>query len=217
MPQNAPFTRRRKMWCVIVAAISPLFDKIAITFTKIQARNIVISQQRQEMSKLVVDIVAGMDIRPAIDEMLEVIDPFIIIMQSNYFILKDFFVMHIQDQRSWVCDLYNDLSHIDKLRTLKQSSSLAFLLLLMYGRYKPSEIWTTTSESWKPLLLCPRILSISATPHSSKMCWIHIAFIYQNIGLNNISITWRMNIDICVHYTIASHMSRRHSISMKNT
>jgi hypothetical protein len=32
-----------EMWWVIVAAISPLFDRIAIMFTKIQARNIVIS------------------------------------------------------------------------------------------------------------------------------------------------------------------------------
>jgi hypothetical protein len=39
-----------EMWWVIATAISPLFDRIAITFTKIQAHNIVISQQRQEMS-----------------------------------------------------------------------------------------------------------------------------------------------------------------------
>jgi hypothetical protein len=39
-----------EMWWVIAAAISPLFDRIAIMFTKIQAHNIVISQQRQEMS-----------------------------------------------------------------------------------------------------------------------------------------------------------------------
>jgi hypothetical protein len=34
-----------EMWWVIATAISPLFDRIAITFTKIQAHNIVISQQ----------------------------------------------------------------------------------------------------------------------------------------------------------------------------
>jgi hypothetical protein len=32
-----------EMWWVITATISPLFDRIAITFTKIQACNIVIS------------------------------------------------------------------------------------------------------------------------------------------------------------------------------
>lgn len=85
------------MWWVIVAVISPLFNKIAITFTKIQARNIVISQQRQEMSKLVVDITAGLDIRPTTDEALEGVDPLTIITQRDWFILKDFVVMHIQD------------------------------------------------------------------------------------------------------------------------
>jgi hypothetical protein len=51
-----PIQAPSEMWWVIAAAISPLFDRITITFTKIQARNIVISQQRQEMSKLVADI-----------------------------------------------------------------------------------------------------------------------------------------------------------------
>jgi hypothetical protein len=108
------------MWWVIATVISPLFDRITITFTKIQARNIVISQQRQEMSKLVIDIVAGVDIRPATNEALEGVDPLTIITQSNWFILKDFVVMHIQDQGSSVCDLYNVLSNIDKQTTLKE-------------------------------------------------------------------------------------------------
>jgi hypothetical protein len=68
-----------EMWWVIAAAISPLFDRIAITFTKIQARNIVISQQRQEMLKLVADIAASLDIRPATNEALEGVDPLTII------------------------------------------------------------------------------------------------------------------------------------------
>jgi len=109
-----------EMWWVIAAAISPLFDRIAITFTKIQARNIVISQQRQEMSKLVVDIVAGLDIRPATDEALEGVDPLTIITRSDWFILKDSIVMHIQDQGSWVRDLYNALSDTNKQTTLKE-------------------------------------------------------------------------------------------------
>jgi hypothetical protein len=74
-----PVQESSKMWWVIVAAISPLFDRIVITFTKIQARNIVISQQRQEMSKLVTDIAAGLDIRPTTNEPLEGVDPLTII------------------------------------------------------------------------------------------------------------------------------------------
>jgi hypothetical protein len=95
------------MWWVTATAISPLFNRIAITFTKIQAHNIVISQQRQEMLKLVVDIVASLDIHPATDEALERVDPLTIITRSDWFILKGSVVMHIQDQGSSVRDLYN--------------------------------------------------------------------------------------------------------------
>jgi hypothetical protein len=43
--RETPFQAPLEMWCVITVAISPLFDKIAIMFTKIRAHNIVISQQ----------------------------------------------------------------------------------------------------------------------------------------------------------------------------
>lgn len=68
------------------ATISPLFDRIAITFTKIQARNIVISLQRQEMLKLVANIVAGRNICFAMNEVMEGVDLMIIITQSDWFI-----------------------------------------------------------------------------------------------------------------------------------
>jgi len=72
------------------------------------------------MSKLVVDIVAGLDIHLAIDEALEGVDPLTIITRSDWFILKDSVVMHIQDQGSWVRDLYNALSDTGKQTTLKE-------------------------------------------------------------------------------------------------
>jgi len=117
---KCPVQASSKMWWVIVAAISPLFDRIAIKFTRIQAHNIVISQQQQEMSKLVADIAVGLDIRPATNEALEGVDPLTIITRSDWFILKDYVVMHIQDQGSWVRDLYNVLFDIDKQTTLKE-------------------------------------------------------------------------------------------------
>jgi len=72
------------------------------------------------MSKLVVDITACLDIRPATDEALEGVNPLTIITRSDWFILKDFVVMHIQDQGSWVRDLYNALSDTNKQTTLKE-------------------------------------------------------------------------------------------------
>jgi len=61
------------------------------------------------MSKLVTDITAGLDICPTTNEALEGVDPLTIITRSDWFILKDSVVMHIQDQGSWVRDLYNAL------------------------------------------------------------------------------------------------------------
>jgi hypothetical protein len=72
------------------------------------------------MSKLVVDIAASLDIRLATNEALEGVDPLTIITRSDWFILKDFVVMHIQDQGSWVHDLYNALSDTNKQTTLKE-------------------------------------------------------------------------------------------------
>jgi hypothetical protein len=72
------------------------------------------------MSKLVADIAAGLDICPATDEALEGVDPLTIITRSDWFIMKDSVVMHIQDQGSWVRDLYNALSDTDKQITLKE-------------------------------------------------------------------------------------------------
>jgi hypothetical protein len=72
------------------------------------------------MLKLVADIVAGLDIRPATNEALEGVDSLTIITRSDWFILKDSVIMHIQDQGSWVCDLYNVLFDTDKQTTLKE-------------------------------------------------------------------------------------------------
>lgn len=71
------------------------------------------------MSKLINDIAAGLDIRFASNETLEEVDPLIIITQSDWFIKKIYVVMHIQDHKSWVCDLYHNLSYTNKQTTLK--------------------------------------------------------------------------------------------------
>jgi hypothetical protein len=100
-PVQAPSDLR---W-VIAAGIAPLFDLIATTFTTIQARNIVISQQRQEMSKLMANIAVGFDINSASGGGLNNIDPQTLVMRRDWSIGKDYVLMHFQDQGSWVRDL----------------------------------------------------------------------------------------------------------------
>jgi hypothetical protein len=98
------------LWWIIAAGIALLFDLIATTFATIQARNIVISQQRQEVSKLMHNIAAGFDINSASGGELNNMDPQTLVMRRDWFIAKDSVLMHIQYQGSWVRDLYNTLS-----------------------------------------------------------------------------------------------------------
>jgi hypothetical protein len=102
------------LWGVIAAGIAPLFVLIATTFTTIQAQNIVIAQQRQELSKLMANIAAGFDINSASGGGLNNIDPQTLVMRRDWFIAKDSVLMHIQDQGSWGRDLYNALSDTEK-------------------------------------------------------------------------------------------------------
>jgi photosystem II stability/assembly factor-like uncharacterized protein len=62
-----------------------------------------------------VDITAGLDIRSTVDAaLINEIDSTMIIQRDGWIVTKDVVVMHIRDQGSWACDLYNELSDIEK-------------------------------------------------------------------------------------------------------
>jgi hypothetical protein len=116
-PVQAPSTK----WWVIAGALTPLFERIAVTFATLQSPNLVISQQRQEVLNLMADIVVGLDIRSTVDAVLiNEINPTTIIQQNGWIVTKDAVVMHICDQGSWAHDLYNELSDIEKQQTLQE-------------------------------------------------------------------------------------------------
>jgi hypothetical protein len=76
---------------------------------------LVTSQQRQEVSNLMVDIVVSLDIRSIVDAtLINEINPTTIIQRDGWIVTKDAVVMHIRDQSSWARDLYNELSDIEK-------------------------------------------------------------------------------------------------------
>jgi hypothetical protein len=84
-------------WWVIAGALAPLFERIAVTFATLQFSNLVISQQRQEVSNLMANIAAGLDIRSTMDAMLiNEIDPTTIIQRDGWIVTKDV-IMHIRD------------------------------------------------------------------------------------------------------------------------
>jgi hypothetical protein len=118
-PIQAPSTQ----WWVIAGALAPLFERIAVTFAMLQSPNLVISQQHQKVSNLMADIAVGLDIRSIVDvALINEIDPTTIIQWDGWIVTKDVIVMHIRNQGSWACDLYNELSDIEKQQTLQEIS-----------------------------------------------------------------------------------------------
>jgi hypothetical protein len=116
-------------WWIMSAGIAPLFDLIAITFTTIQARNIVMSQLRQELSKLMANIAAGFDINSASRGGLNNNDFQTLVMRRDWFIAKDSVLMHIQDQGSRVWDMYNTIFDTEKGIALDEIGIFAISIL----------------------------------------------------------------------------------------
>lgn len=115
------------LWWVITAAIAPLFDRIAITFATIQSPTLVISQQRQEMSNLMAELAAGLEMFPASD--LNEVDQSTVVVRKDWVVPKASVVMHIHDQGSWVRELYNSLSGPEKQQTLQEIAIFALCIV----------------------------------------------------------------------------------------
>jgi hypothetical protein len=65
--------------CVLL----PVFETLATTFTILQARNMVISQQRHEMEALVGKVFCGIGARSSLDGSLEAVDPGTIVSNGD--------------------------------------------------------------------------------------------------------------------------------------
>ena len=137
-------------WWVIAGALAPFFERIAVTFATLQSPNLVISQQRQEVSNMMKDIAAGLDIRSAgFVALINEINPTNIIQRDGWIVTKDAVVMHICDQGSWARDLYNELSNIEKQQTLHEISIFSLSIVVNGCRSKRSVIPTTMPGNWK--------------------------------------------------------------------
>jgi hypothetical protein len=60
-----------------------VFETLATTFTILQARNMVISQQRHEMEALVGKVFCGIGARSSLDGSLEAVDPGTIVSNGD--------------------------------------------------------------------------------------------------------------------------------------
>ncbi|CAK9876325.1 unnamed protein product [Sphagnum jensenii] len=124
-PVQAPSTQ----WWVIAGALAPLFERITVTFATLQSLNLVISQQRQEVSNLMAEIATGLDIRFTMDAtLINEINPTTIIQLDGWIVTKDVVVMHIRG--SWARDLYNEFSDIEKQQTLQENNIFSLSIVV---------------------------------------------------------------------------------------
>jgi hypothetical protein len=61
--EQRPYQAPSESWWILAASLSPIFDSCNITMTTIQSKDLVISQQREEIANLIRTISTLMDIR----------------------------------------------------------------------------------------------------------------------------------------------------------
>jgi hypothetical protein len=124
-PVHAP----SNSWWVIAAALSPLCDSINITLTTIQARDLIISQRRQEASELFANICAGIRIHTRIVDSLDGVDLLTVVSNDRWWITKNDILEHIKDQGSWVRELFIELPDPEKSQVLHEIGEFALSIV----------------------------------------------------------------------------------------
>ncbi|KAH9251011.1 hypothetical protein BASA81_011187 [Batrachochytrium salamandrivorans] len=124
-PVQAPSNQ----WWIIAAALAPVFEKLQITFARLQSPDLIISQQPKFLSNLIVELIGSFDMQSTSNIQLDELDQTIIIVRGNWFITKESVIIHIYDQGSWVRDLHSSLSNFDQQSTLEEISTFAFCIV----------------------------------------------------------------------------------------
>jgi hypothetical protein len=115
-------------WWVLAASLLPVFETLATTFTILQARNMVISQQRHEMEALVGKVCSGIGLRSSLDGSLEGFDPDTIVSNGDWWIARDSICDHMHDQGSWVRDMFEGLGDPAKSKVVHEIGLFALTI-----------------------------------------------------------------------------------------
>jgi hypothetical protein len=91
----------------------------------LQAVNIVIAQQRDEMTALVANICTGIGARSSLDGSSEGVGPDNVVSNGDWWIARDSIRDHIYDQGSWVRATYEVLVDSAKARVVKEIGMFA--------------------------------------------------------------------------------------------
>ncbi|KAH6569497.1 hypothetical protein BASA62_004868 [Batrachochytrium salamandrivorans] len=116
-------------WWITAAALVPVFEKLQITFARLQSPDLIISQQRKFLSNLIVELAGSFNMQSISDIQLDDLDHTTIIVRGDWLIEKESDIMHIHDQGFWVRDLHSSLSDFDQQSTLEEVATFAFCIV----------------------------------------------------------------------------------------
>jgi hypothetical protein len=125
-------------WWIQAASLHPFFETLSTTLTILQAHNMVISQQRDEMAALVAKICSGICVRSSLDESLEGVDPDTVVSKDDWWIARDSIRDHIHDQGSWVRNMYEELGDSAKASVVMEIG-LFVLTIIVKGSVVQAE------------------------------------------------------------------------------
>ncbi|KAH6565440.1 hypothetical protein BASA60_009940 [Batrachochytrium salamandrivorans] len=116
-------------WWITAAALVPVFEKLQITFARLQSPDLIISQQRKFLSNLIVELAGSFNMQSISDIQLDDLDHTTIIVRGDWLIEKKSDIMHIHNQGFWVRDLHSSLSDFDQQSTLEEVATFAFCIV----------------------------------------------------------------------------------------
>jgi hypothetical protein len=117
-------------WWILAASLLPVFETLATTFTILQARNMVISQQRHEMEALVGKVCSGIVASSSLDGSSEGVDPDTIVSYGDWWITRDSICDHMHHQGSSVRDMFEGLDDPAKSEVFHEIGLFALTVIV---------------------------------------------------------------------------------------
>jgi hypothetical protein len=132
--EQRPVQAPSESWWILSASLSPSFDSCNITMTTIQSKDLVISQQREEIARLIRTISTLMDIRKTQNTSCNALNRGEHVLKERYYIGESSIKEHIHDQGSWVRDRFQKLPNNDQESIITDISN--FVLVMVNDFFK---------------------------------------------------------------------------------
>ena len=120
MQNKQPLQTNLGVWWIIATTLSPVFDSISVTLATIQTRNLVISQQHQEVTNLISGLCINFSIRTVADNLMVGVNLAAVVSTDDWWLEEMSVVLHIQDLGLWARELFESPPDDDKIRVVKE-------------------------------------------------------------------------------------------------